>query len=170
MESTWGLATRHGPMSVTMSRIAQETGIGRATLYKYFPDVESILHAQHEKHVLAHLQRLTELRDRTADPGERLEAVARAYAQICHRRADHGSVELSTLTHQAERLEGAEKKLLALFEDVIAVGMTAGTVRVGPTAAELALYCVHALGAASKLPSQAAVQGLVDVVLAGVRP
>src|SRR5262245_31521975 len=32
------LAAEHGLASVTMSRIAEETGIGRATLYKYYPD------------------------------------------------------------------------------------------------------------------------------------
>lgn len=34
---------------MTMSRIAEEIGIGRATLYKYFPDVEAILLAWHER-------------------------------------------------------------------------------------------------------------------------
>ena len=33
------LAFEHGLTSVTMSQIAAEVGIGRATLYKYFPDV-----------------------------------------------------------------------------------------------------------------------------------
>jgi hypothetical protein len=35
---------------------------------------------------------------------------------------------------------------------------------------ELAAYCVHALAAASRLPSVAAVARLVDVTLAGLRP
>ena len=37
------MVAAHGLASVTMSRIAEETGIGRATLYKYFSDVEAIL-------------------------------------------------------------------------------------------------------------------------------
>lgn len=67
-----------------MSQIAAETGIGRATLYKYFPDVEAILVAWHERHVARHLEHLTEVRDRTADPLQRLEAVLGAYALISH--------------------------------------------------------------------------------------
>jgi hypothetical protein len=35
---------------------------------------------------------------------------------------------------------------------------------------ELASYCLHALTAASSLPSKAAVRRLVNVILAGLRP
>ena len=41
--ATAALVADHGLRGVTMSRIASEAGIGRATLYKYFPDVETIL-------------------------------------------------------------------------------------------------------------------------------
>ncbi|MEP7020668.1 MAG: helix-turn-helix domain-containing protein, partial [Pseudonocardiales bacterium] len=41
------LVAERGLSAVTMSRIAEETGIGRATLYKYFPDVEAIMTAWH---------------------------------------------------------------------------------------------------------------------------
>ncbi|MDQ3153275.1 MAG: TetR/AcrR family transcriptional regulator, partial [Actinomycetota bacterium] len=37
LDTTWALVTEHGLLSVTMSQIAEKTGIGRATLYKYFP-------------------------------------------------------------------------------------------------------------------------------------
>ena len=169
METTWRLASAEGPMSVTMSKVAQEVGIGRATLYKYFPDVETILHARHEQHVLEHLTRLRELRDRSDDPGARLEAVAHGYAQICHHRAQHGSVELSALTQQPERVRDAERELLTLFHDVITDATAAGAVHSGVPAEELALYCFHALGAAAGLPTQDAVRRLVDFVLRSLR-
>jgi len=63
LDSIWALVTEHGLMSVTMSQIAEETGIGRARLYKYFPDVEAILAVWHERHVAGHLEHLAELRD-----------------------------------------------------------------------------------------------------------
>jgi AcrR family transcriptional regulator len=47
-----------GPLAVTTSEIAEETGIGRATLYKHFPHVEATLAAWHERHVDAHLEQL----------------------------------------------------------------------------------------------------------------
>jgi AcrR family transcriptional regulator len=47
LKTTAALVTEQGLRGVTMSRIAEDSGIGRATLYKYFPDVESILAAWH---------------------------------------------------------------------------------------------------------------------------
>ena len=45
LDTTAALVAERGLASVPMSRIARDTGIGRATLYKYFPDVEAILAA-----------------------------------------------------------------------------------------------------------------------------
>src|SRR6266498_1825522 len=74
------LVAKHGLPSVTMSQIAEDTGIGRATLYKYFPDVEAILLAWHQRQISAHLEQLAEARDHASDPGQRLQAVLDAYA------------------------------------------------------------------------------------------
>ncbi len=51
LETTARLVAEHGVRAVTMSQIAEETGIGRATLYKYFPDVDAILVAWHDRQV-----------------------------------------------------------------------------------------------------------------------
>src|SRR4051794_31218641 len=55
LDTTWALANEHGPASVKMSEIAEKTGIGRATLYKYFPDVDAILTAWHHRQINRHL-------------------------------------------------------------------------------------------------------------------
>src|SRR4030095_13299794 len=73
------LATERGLHAVTMSEIAEQAGIGRATLYKYFPDVEAILVAWHDAHVAEHLAHLAAARGVGADPGARLAAVLEAY-------------------------------------------------------------------------------------------
>jgi AcrR family transcriptional regulator len=170
MDTTWALATQHGPMSVTMSQVATETGIGRATLYKYFPDVETILHTKHAEHVQHHLDRLNALSVQAEDSTERLEAVAHGYAGICHHRAQHGTLELSALTHQPEHVAGPEKQLRDLFARLIEDAASTATVRTDITSEELATYCLHALGAASTLPTQAAVQRLVALTLTALRP
>src|SRR5262245_22014053 len=90
LETTATLATKRGLASVTMSQIAAETGIGRATLYKYFPDVEAILAAWHQRQVARHLSQLATVRDQGGSAGERLEAVLTAYAIINHDRP-HGT-------------------------------------------------------------------------------
>jgi AcrR family transcriptional regulator len=58
LDTTVALVAEHGLASVTMSQIAEQTGIGRATLYKYFPDVEAILLAWHQRQVAEHLEQL----------------------------------------------------------------------------------------------------------------
>src|ERR1039457_2912157 len=99
LDTTAALATEHGPLSVTMSQIAEETGVGRATLYKYFPDVESILLAWHERQVTSHLGQLAELGHRDGDPDQRLQAVLEAYAMIRHQY--HGA-ELAAFVHHGD--------------------------------------------------------------------
>ena len=101
LDTTAALVAKHGLRSVTMSQIAEQTGIGRATLYKYFPDVEAILVAWHERQISGHLEQLAELRDGTGGAGERLEAVLEAYALILH---EHHGNELAVLLHQGEGL------------------------------------------------------------------
>ncbi len=169
LETTWSLAAEHGAMSVTMSHIAQESGIGRATLYKYFPNVETILHAWHERHVLDQLARLTELRHAPGDASDTLEAVALAYARICHHRGQYGSIEMFTLLHKPEHVAGPEKQLLGLFTEVLADAAADARIRGDTSPRELAVYCVHALGAAAGLPSDAAVRRLVTVTLSALR-
>src|SRR5262245_2309197 len=71
IDATARLVTTEGPLAVTMSRIAEESGIGRATLYKYFPDVESILFAWHDRQIGEHLRRLADASESAGDADER---------------------------------------------------------------------------------------------------
>jgi AcrR family transcriptional regulator len=170
LNTTWELVVKHGLLSVTMSQIAEETGIGRATLYKYFPDVEAILFAFHERHVDAHLAHLAKLRDQAGDAQVRLEAVLEAYALICHQREHQGTEELAALLHRGEEVAQAQRHLFDLIRDLLTEAAATGNLRDDVAPNELASYCIHALTAASGLPSEAAVHRLVTVTLAGLRP
>ena len=170
LDTTAALVSEHGLLSVTMSQIAAEAGIGRATLYKYFPDVEAILYAWHERHVTGHLAQLTELQGQKADAGERLEAVLQAYARICHHRERRVTAELAALLHRDEQVARAQRRLRDMFRTLLAEAAATGNVRGDVAPEELASYCVHALSAASSLPSDGAVRRLVAVTLAGLRP
>jgi AcrR family transcriptional regulator len=178
LDTTAGLVAEQGLRSVTMSQIAEQTGIGRATLYKYFPDVEAILLAWHERQVTEHLEYLAELNDGTADAGERLEAVLEAYALILHdfaahhrrgRSASHGS-DISALLHRGEHVARAHDQLSDFMGDLLAQGAKTGAVRDDVAPGELASYVLHTLAAARGLPSKAAVRRLVAVTLSGLRP
>lgn len=169
METTASLVGERGLRAVTMSQIADDVGIGRATLYKYFPDVESILLAWHERHVSRHLDQLAELRASTGDVAAALHAVLDAYALILHEMSHQGhGTELIGLLHQGPHVAQASERLSEFLRDLIADGAKMGSLRddVGPD--ELASYCIHALRAAGSLPSTAAVHRLVGVTLAGM--
>ena len=168
LDTTAALAMDQGLASVTMSQIAEETGIGRATLYKYFPDVEAILVAWHDRHVAGHLERLTALRDQAGDPGSRLDAAVRAYALICHHRGRHAR-DIDAVLHRGAQVAQARQQLADLFRDLLADAAAAGNIRDDTPPDELAGYCLHALAAAADQPSQPAVHRLVDVTLAGLR-
>jgi AcrR family transcriptional regulator len=170
LDATATLVTEHGLLSATMSRIAEETGIGRATLYKYFPDVEAILLAWHEHQIGSHLEYLAEVRNQAGDAGERLEAVLEAYALTSHESRGHDGSELAAFLHRGEHVVRARQQLIDLIRDLLTEAVESGDVRDDVAPDELASYCLHALTAAGSLPSEAAVHRLVSVTMAGLRP
>jgi hypothetical protein len=62
-----------------------------------------------------------------------------------------------------------QHQLHSLVTGLITDAAQTGDLRRDIPPAELATYCLHALNAASALPSQAAVDRLVTVTLAGLR-
>jgi AcrR family transcriptional regulator len=160
------LVAEGGLRAVTMSEIAERAGIGRATLYKYFSDVESILVAWHERQIGQHLEQLHALNDEESPAPERLEAVLEAYAVIQH--AQHGH-ELADLLHRGGHVARAHQHLRDLLRDLIAECVEGGAVRDDVTPQELASYCLHALAGAGPASSKAAVRRLVTVTMDGLR-
>jgi AcrR family transcriptional regulator len=167
LDTTAALVAEHGLASVTMSQIAEQTGIGRATLYKYFPDVEAILAAWHERQVTEHLEQLARVRDQAGQADERLQAVLEAYALIVHEH--HGS-ELAAFLHRGPHVARAKQQLRDFVRDLLDEAAASGDVRSDVAPEELASYCLHAVTAASTLPSKAAVRRLVGVIVAGLQP
>jgi AcrR family transcriptional regulator len=170
LDTTAALVAKDGLRSVTMSQIAEETGIGRATLYKYFSGVEAILFAWHQRQITNHLQYLAEVRDQAGDARERLEAVLEAYALISHESHGHHDTELAAFLHRDGQVARAQQQLRHMIRDLLTQGAETGGLRNDVAPDELASYCLHALAAASSLPSKAAVRRLVTVTLAGLRP
>jgi AcrR family transcriptional regulator len=170
LNTTAALVAKHGLRSVTMSQIAEATGIGRATLYKYFPDVEAILLAWHERQIAGHLQQLAEARDHAPDADQRLQAVLEAYALISYESHRHRNTELGAFLHRDRRVARAEQQLRGMIRDLLSEAARTGDVRNDVPADQLASYCLAALTAASGLPSRTAVRRLVTITLAGLRP
>jgi AcrR family transcriptional regulator len=167
LDTTASLVAEHGLAAVTMSQIAQATGIGRATLYKYFADVDSIMLAWHERQIAHHLHHLERIRDRPGGAGQRLHAVLEAYAVNAH---GHPGTELAAALHRGAHVNEAQQRLVRFLQELIVTAVAEGTVRSDVAAEELAQYCLSALGAASALGSKAAIRRLVAVVMTGLRP
>jgi AcrR family transcriptional regulator len=170
LDTTAALVATHGLLAVTMSQIAAATGIGRATLYKYFPDVEAILLAWHQRQISGHLDQLAEVRDQAGDADQRLEAVLEAYALIAHQAHGHRDSELAAFLHRDQHVTKAEQQLRDMLQHLLTQAAATGKIRGDVAPSELASYCLHALAAAGSLPSRAAVRRLVTVTVAGLRP
>jgi AcrR family transcriptional regulator len=170
LDTTAALVAEHGLLSVTMSQIAEVTGIGRATLYKYFPDVDTILFTWHERQITGHLEHLARVRDQVGDPGDRLEAVLEAYALIVRQRRGNHDGDLAAFLHRDHQVAQAQQQLHGMIRDLLAEAAETGVVRDDVAPEELASYCLHAITAASSLPSKTATRRLVTIILAGLRP
>lgn len=170
LDTTAALVSAHGLRAVTMSQIAEQVGIGRATLYKYFPDVEAILLAWHEGHVAGHLAELEQLCTQAGDPDDALQRVLNAYAALIHERARHtGGTDVSALLHHATRVSGPEHDLQRLLRDALADAARTGCIRSDVPPDELANYCLHALNAAARAPNVPAVQRIAALTLDSLR-
>lgn len=169
-DTTLALVAEQGLRSVTMSQIAELTGIGRATLYKYYPDVESILGAWHERQIQSHLQELVEASEGATDPFDRLTAVLNSYALIVHGSQGHRDTELAAVLHGHHKSHNhAEQELRRMVRTLLSDAVATGAVRSDVSPDELAEYCLHALSASNRLPSKPSVRRLVEVTIGGLR-
>lgn len=166
LAATAALIQEGGLGAVTMSAVAAAAGIGRATLYRYHPNVEAVLRAWHERVVGQHLAHLREVKNRPGNPLVRLEAVLGGLAVSAHM---HEGTDAAAMLHRGVHVARAHEELRALLADLLLEGVESGDVRADVTPGELALYCLHALGAASHVSSEAAVRSLVKVTVSGLR-
>jgi AcrR family transcriptional regulator len=164
LDAAAALVAEHGLTGVTMSAIATGTGIGRATLYKYFPDIDAVLTAWHERQVAQHLALLSEAAARTATPLGRLRAVLTAYTEL--RRGHDGGGDLAAMLHGSPHVTAAHAHLQAFLRELIAAAVAAGEIRTEPAAADLAAFCLAALDHLP--PSRPAALRRVELVLAAL--
>jgi AcrR family transcriptional regulator len=170
LDAMAALVSEHGLVALTMSQIAEQAGIGRATLYKYFPDAQAVLTAWHERQIAAHLDQLTAAADPATPAVARLQAVLHTYAHIQHHSTRHHGGELATLLHRGGHVDQAQQRLRDFIETLIAEAARDGDLREDMATDELAVYCLHALTAAGTVADQDAADRMVEVTLAGLRP
>lgn len=163
LDATAQLVHRDGVAGLTMTALAEASGVGRATLYRYVPDVGSALAAWQQREVANHLQRLRTI-DAESAPADRLENVLMGYARLrSHRHGDDGSL------HDTARLAPAESEVCDLLAEIIEDAAHAGLARADIPPRVLAAYATGALGAAAMLPDPSAATRLAGLVLESIR-
>ncbi len=171
VEATAKLIADHGFKSVTMSAIAHDAGIGRATLYKYFPDVDEILAAWHEEQVADHVERLRAIGEQPGRAVERLRRVLSAYAEIRQRSARHaGDSDLVASLHGSSGMPEQIGRLRPVVEELIGQAADVGDVRRDVPASELAVFALAALVGTALVPGRAAAERLVTITLDAMSP
>jgi AcrR family transcriptional regulator len=113
--------SEHGSSNTSMADVAEAAGVSRATLYRYFPDRESLLHA------LA-AQALAEAATRLADAGlehapvdEAIERIVRAIVAVGDRYAVIVREQVKFEPAEAKRCLGAPMR--AVFERGVESGL-----------------------------------------------
>lgn len=163
-----GLVAEGGPTAVTMASLARRAGVGRATLYKYFPDTGAVLLAWHEAVVAEHLAAVRAAGAEDGSARERLDAALAAYMRaMSHRAQHHGHGEE---LHRAQHVSVAGAALVDLLSDLVTAAMAEGSVRADVPARELAEFCVASLAAAPPRGTRAAASRLLTVVGSALDP
>jgi AcrR family transcriptional regulator len=165
MERTASIAASEGVHAITMARIAEAAGIGRATLYRHFKDVGEILAAWHQRQVSAHLADLESIRDRHDSPLRALEAVLIAYA--FHSAHDHHG-SLGQVLHAQPHVHDAHRHLQSFIASMVETASKAGQLDTEAAPTEAARYVLAAMHALPPSPSRPAVNRLVAMVLKGI--
>jgi AcrR family transcriptional regulator len=134
IDATVGLVAGNGLSATSMSQVAERAGIGRATLYSYFPDVEHILLAWHEQEVDRYRESLSrELARQSDTPGALRIIITRLIEGFTggHDHAlDASRVELGALSPEIKRqMAGASTKLATLLDEVLEQGIRTGQLR-----------------------------------------
>lgn len=155
---------RSGMASMSMSALAASAGVGRATLYKYFPDLEAVLKAWHARQVDRHLEQLRGLASAKGSPPDRLLLLMTSFANLANRAAPNA--HLNRL-HEAPNIVAAEIEFAALLAEVIAKGQEDGTFRRDLSADDLACFAVGVALAAAKTEKPARTR-IISLALATV--
>lgn len=179
IDAAAALTQEHGLAGLTMAGLAERAGIGRATLYKYFPDIEHVLMA----HLETEFSEFTaELHRRIAQESEPL-ARMRAYVETTlhyfasqQHRTGSASFSAGSLSPKVESSLGTH--LSALHEPLHAVltdGVASGAFRADLDPRMHAWLVFALLGGmrqplmAGAMPPEAAIEAVWGLLMDGLR-
>lgn len=158
--ATGRVVHREGITGLTMTAIATEAGIGRATLYRYVKDADAALALWQEYGVTFHLRQLEDLAASTGS-SRRLEVVLERYA--LNRQHRHGPAHTGPV-HSEGLLHSARTRVRKLLHELLLDEEKQGNLRSDVPSEQLANYAVAALEAATDMPTPDAARQLARLV------
>ena len=164
-KATASVLHRRGLAGFTMSAIAEEAGISRATLYRYAKDTDAAIALWQKYGIELHLEQLTKIASE-APPEVRLQIVLEQYALNRQRR--HGPPGIDH-AHPPTTIDPARSQVTVILTELIEAERYAGRLPTGASDAELAVFAMSALEAAVIADSPAAARRVATLVLAALR-
>jgi AcrR family transcriptional regulator len=164
-------AARHvfasGDGTGTLDRIAGEAGVGIATLYRHFPNRQSLARAVYEHVFSSEIEPLLERLEGGAAPHDALLDVAEGVVEVARR--ERGLVAaLGSLGAATQELLAGHR---AQFDDLVARGQAAGNLRDDLTGADVPhLLALFASGGAVLEIDATARRRYLGFMLDGLRP
>lgn len=151
IDATIDLVAEHGLADVTMGLVAERAGIGRATVYNYFPDLEHILAAYVVDAYEAHQARLDEHLAGIDDPLERVRAfidlLVAYFASDEHRLGSAAVTPDQFGPELAPQVEAAQQLFHHRLAQLLAEAVDAGLLRPDPEPELLAELVNHMMAA-----------------------
>jgi AcrR family transcriptional regulator len=159
LEAAGGVFERDGIRGARMGKIAEAAGCARATLYRYFPNKEALLHAYMVRVAKGFLEVLDERLRGLDSLGDRLAEAVVVCVELIQEREDVApffSEEALGLTAQLTANAAAlREQLTRQIESEARSDQIQGTLRDGVSAAEAADWVTRAVFSFSVLPSEA---------------
>jgi AcrR family transcriptional regulator len=145
-----------------MSEVAARTGITRATLYKYFGDVDAIFQEWHRATLYDHLARVAEIANGEGDPAAKLSEILETYALTVFR---HHGTGFASMLHRQEHARRAEAHLIGILAQLVGAGARSGHFRRDIPPEELARFCHSSLSSAYLLADEPAARRAAGLLL-----
>lgn len=167
MEAALALASERGFQKVSMSEVAARAGITRATLYKYFGDVDAIFQEWHRATLHDHQARVAEIANGEGDPAAKLAGILETYALTVFRHHGNG---FASMLHRQKHARRAEAHLVGILAQLVGAGARSGDFRRDIPPEELARFCHSSLSSAYLLADEGAVRRAVGLLLHALSP
>ena len=146
------LAAEHGLAGTSMSQLAKAAGVARATLYKYFPDVESAIVAYLSAEVDRYRDALTTALAGVGDPFRRLDLYIDhqiEYLNSPAHRSGASQIEAAGLSAAAfARYEAHVAAVRGLVEELLRDGINTGAFRADLDAGLHTTFLLHLMNGA----------------------